>query len=266
MLAGSLLFVFFPGPAFAIENLDCLECHGDLMLKQPLAAGNLRSMYVDPAGWKGDAHNKKGIKCVDCHEGMTPFLHPKEGARKVECARCHPEACEEDQYNLHNGFTGISSKALPECYDCHSKHRVRAKNDLESTINGRNIGETCCSCHEDKMVRGLLACLPTYTIFSHRKCDMNEKLDLRRCINCHGDAGHGPLSGYPEYCARCHTTKKLVGFPSATHRATSFSDHPFRFIMDRLGLILNLVIFIGVVTTLLIFLAHFHKKGKNHNL
>jgi hypothetical protein len=34
---------------------------------------------------------------------------------------------------------------------------------------------------------------------------VNEKFDLSMCINCHGDAGHGPLTTYPEYCSRCQT-------------------------------------------------------------
>jgi len=228
-----------------------------------LPSGELCSLYVDPQKWQEDVHQKKGIKCIDCHEGMTPFSHPKEGSRKVACERCHPEACEENQLNLHNAYFGLTDKLLPECYDCHTKHNVRKKSDPDSSVSREKIGETCCSCHQNIIIPRFSTLLPTNLILGHRKCNTNARFNLKICINCHDDAGHGPLSTYPEYCGRCHNPKKTVNFLSATHFSeASFPEKPFRFLMERLGIILNLTLVIGVFMVALVYGTRFFKARR----
>ncbi len=262
LILGSLLLSIFAGPVSAIKDQDCLDCHRDLMLKTISSTGELRSIYVDPQEWVEDIHHKKGIKCVDCHEGMTPFSHPKEGARRVGCTRCHPGASEENQLNIHNAFAGITDKSLPECYDCHTKHRVRAKRDAESTVRGENVGKTCYSCHENIRRKGYINFLPTRIFLGHRKCDVDVKFNIKACINCHGDAGHGPMTTYPEYCGRCHNTMEKGDFFSATHASSSSQSQPFRFLMGNMSLGLNLALIIGALIGLIIYLTRSYRMRK----
>jgi hypothetical protein len=262
LILGTLILTLCSGPVLANKDQECLVCHREVGLKRLSAKGELNSLHVNPDEWERDVHHQKRIKCIDCHEGMTPFSHPKEGARKVVCGRCHPGASEENQLNIHNTFIDISNKSLPECFDCHSKHRVRAKDDPESTVNPRNIGKTCYACHQEIVRSGIINLLPTQIILGHRQCDVNERFDLSMCINCHGDAGHGSLTSYPEYCSRCHNTKKKPSLFSSTHSLSSSETQPLRFFMEHMSLSLNLVLIVGVLFIFLIYVIRFHKMRK----
>lgn len=265
-VAENLLFMLFLGAtAFAVQDLDCLECHRDAKLRQMLATGELRALFVDPEEWEKDVHHKKGIKCIECHIGMTPFLHPKEGCRRVACDRCHPIQSEENQLNLHNRFGRMTNRPLPECYDCHTKHAVKTKSDPNFTMNGKKIGKTCCSCHGEMTPQRLITLSPAYLILGHRKCDISEKFDLKVCINCHGDASHGIWIGYPDYCVTCHNSKKRAGFLSAFHSGSSYRDQPFRFLLERVILAFTWALTIGVFVIALFFVVRFHKvRRKRH--
>lgn len=261
-IAKNLIFTLCLGsPAFAIQDQDCLECHRDTTLKKMLATGDLSALFVDPGEWEKDVHHKNGIKCTECHRGLTPFLHPKEGCRKVTCDRCHPEQSEENQLNLHNRFIGMTNRSLPECYDCHTKHAIKTKKNPSSPITGVNIGKTCCTCHEEITPRRLATLFPTYLILGHRKCDMSEKFDLKVCINCHGYAGHGVWTGYPEYCVNCHNPQKRAGFLSAFHSGSSYHDQPFRFLMERVIPVFNWALAIGIFVIALFLATRFYKVG-----
>jgi cytochrome c553 len=91
---------------------------------------------------------------------------------------------------------------------------------------------------------------------------VNEKFDLSMCINCHGDAGHGPLTTYPEYCSRCHNTRDKPGFFSTTHSLSSAKTQPLRFLMENMSLSLNLLLIVGVLFIFLIYVIRFHKVQK----
>jgi len=262
LILGSLILTLCSGPVSANNDQSCLVCHRDGRLKRLSANGGLHSLYVNQEEWERDVHRKKGIKCIDCHERMTPFSHPKEGSRKVVCGRCHPEAREENQLNIHNSFVGITDKSLPECYNCHTKHSVKAKDDPGSTINPRNIGKICYSCHQEIVRQSIINLLPTHIILGHRKCDVNDEFDLSLCINCHANAGHGPLTTYPEYCSRCHNTHKKPGFFSTTHSLSSSKTQPLRFFMENLSLSLNLVLIVGALVIFLVYVIRFHKMRK----
>jgi len=259
LIAGSLILILHAAPALADIDQSCLECHRDAGLKRLTAAGELSSLYVNPEKWQTDVHRNKGIKCVDCHVGMTPFSHPKEGAVNVACGRCHPEAIEQNQLNIHNTFVGIADKSLPECYDCHSKHSVKTKDDPDATINPENLGKTCYSCHQELRPKVFMGLLPTQVILGHRKCDVNDNFDLSLCLNCHAGAGHGPLAGYPEYCNRCHNIGKKPGLFSRTHPVSSSGARPLGFLTVNMSLGLDLIIIVGVLFIFLIYIIRFFR-------
>lgn len=262
LIVGSLILTVNAEPAIADQDQSCLVCHRDAGLKRLLVTGELSSLYVNPEEWQTDVHHNQGIKCIDCHEGMTPFSHPKEGAVKVGCGRCHPEALEQNQLNIHNAFAGVTDKSLPQCYDCHSKHSVKTKEDRDSGVHPKNIGRTCYSCHQELRPKVLMNFLPTRVILGHRKCDVNDNSDLSLCLNCHAGAGHGPLAGYAEYCNRCHDTRKKPGLFSRTHPASSSGVWPLGFFMDNMSLGLNLILIVGFLFIFMFYTIRFHKIRK----
>jgi hypothetical protein len=115
--------------------------------------------------------------------------------------------------NIHYEYEPISAgKELPLCYQCHTKHFVLRHDDPSSSVHENNIAETCCSCHPEVMVDGILEGSSLGKISGHRKGDLSEKFDMKVCINCHyQDAAHGAKRVYKDFCARCHNVRSKAG-------------------------------------------------------
>lgn len=196
---------------------DCLWCHGKPNIAQIMKSGKVRSVFINPEEWSQDVHSQGGMVCVDCHINASPYLHFREGFIDVECARCHPEEAEEYQKNIHLTFKIITSgKELPSCHHCHTRHHVLPHDDLSSSINETNIGQTCGNCHAEVMVKGILKGASLGKISGHRKGDLAERFDMQVCINCHyEDSAHGSKRAYKDFCSRCHEyrskTNPLIG-------------------------------------------------------
>ena len=203
-------FIFFYNYSFSqtdtYTDQDCLSCHGKPEISQITQSGKTRSVYVDPEKWSQDIHHNSKILCVDCHTNANPYFHFREGFPDVNCARCHPEEEEEYQKNVHLTFLKPSAdKELPLCYHCHTKHHILRHDNLLSSINERNIGKTCGSCHSEVMVNGILKGTSLGKISGHRKGDISEKFDMMVCIKCHyEDSAHGNKRAYKDFCSRCH--------------------------------------------------------------
>jgi hypothetical protein len=210
-----ILTLLFPSLIFsqsvpAFRDIDCLTCHGRPDLHQIQADGLLRTLFVNPTQWSQDVHRKSGMSCIDCHVNANPIVHFREGFPKVDCARCHPEEQEEYTKNIHYEYRNLAqNRALPQCYDCHTRHSVLLHDDAQSSTHENNVGETCGRCHAEVMVKGILKGTSLGKISGHRKGDLSEKFDMKVCISCHyKDSAHGPKRAYKEFCARCHNPAK----------------------------------------------------------
>ncbi len=198
--------------SYAYSDQECLSCHGKPNIAQIMSDGRVRSLFVDPEKWSQDIHHKGRLLCVDCHTLANPYLHFREGAIDVDCARCHPEEAEEYQKNIHLAFAAPSpGKELPLCFHCHTKHNVLRHDNPSSSIHEKNIGETCGSCHAEVMVKGVLKGSSLGKISGHRKGDIAEKFDMNVCISCHyEDSAHGVKRVVKDFCSRCHDVRSTA--------------------------------------------------------
>lgn len=254
-----ILFIFFINQSlpqdYIYSDEECLSCHGKPENYQITSEGKVRSIYVNPEEWSQDIHHKSKMVCVDCHTNANPYLHFREGFIDVNCVRCHPEEEEEYQKNIHLTFTTPTrNKELPLCYHCHTKHHILPHDDPSASIHEKNIGETCCNCHAEVMVKGILKGTSLGKISGHRKGDISEKYDMKVCINCHyDDAAHGAKRAYKDFCSRCHNVRSkgdvLIG---PTHLNSN------RWVgLNYMGSGLALLILIGTC----VFIGYKSRKG-----
>lgn len=237
-------------PRFDVyDDQDCLECHGKPDIAQIMSDGKVRSLFVDPAEWNQDIHHKGNLVCVDCHTQANPYLHFREGAPDVDCARCHPEEDEEYQKNIHLTFAAPSpGKELPLCYHCHTKHHVLPHDNPQSSVHENNIGQTCLSCHAEVMLRGIFSGGSLGKISGHRKGDISERFDMNICISCHyQDSAHGSKRVYKDFCSRCHDVRSLANPVMGSTHINSQKGFPR---LNELNSALVLAFVIGICVVL----------------
>lgn len=193
-------------PAFSDQ--DCLECHGKPNLSQIMKDGTTRSLYVNPEEWLQDVHHLSRMTCVDCHVNANPHLHFREGYIDVNCESCHRAETEEYQRNIHFEYAPLlPNRELPRCYHCHTRHYVLRLDDPQSSVNEKNIADTCGTCHAEVMVTSLLKGSSLGKISGHRKGDISERFDMKVCIHCHHPA-HSSTGVAKDFCGRCHDESK----------------------------------------------------------
>ena len=131
----------------AIENADCLGCHGDNTLETSRPDGKPRSLFVDEAVFATSIHGKN--RCTSCHGDIVEVPHP-EGFRPkdVSCAQCHRletgiYLASDHGLAVHQGVGEAAS-----CKDCHgATHTLLDSRDPASPVNRTNITRTCARCH-----------------------------------------------------------------------------------------------------------------------
>lgn len=166
-----------------IVSANCSHCHGAHDIKGVLDSLSrvsrrniIRTCGKCHAGIKRDylegVHGKeyvKGIKdapvCTDCH-GEHDITSPQNLSSRVYatkvarvCSRCHDDEALARQYGFltarlktySNSFHGIASKfgetRVANCSSCHGYHDIRPSSDSKSSINAKNLPETCGKCH-----------------------------------------------------------------------------------------------------------------------
>ncbi len=154
--------------ARAIENSDCLECHGDSSLTRTASQGTNDSLFVDQKGFQYSVHNLNGISCVDCHVEITTLEMDNEvphglALAPVECGGCHEAEAAAYRQGIHQQ---ASSKGMTiQCYACHGYHNV---------VSGENLpvlereNRSCLKCHEPNRYHNWLPQKETH--FSFVQC------------------------------------------------------------------------------------------------
>ncbi len=224
-----------PEKAKPRTNEECIKCHKEKHLAAGRLDGSAARLYVDYELFKLTKHGQK-LECIDCHEDAAASRHCRSGFQKVNCLACHskikglyPYGARErlqkkgirmpekklvgDSYykKSKHGIAFLAGKKdAPNCYNCHTRHSVFGKRDERSSVNRKNLVETCSACHKERKLDTLLEKMTTYRVQAHRKGDMSYDYDHGNCIDCHqGTAVHGlKVSDAP--CSRCHDTSKKV--------------------------------------------------------
>jgi hypothetical protein len=257
------LFIFFWAiPAQAAENADCLNCHKNSRLSKGKKDGSLLSLYVNEEAFKASVHGAAGMGCTDCHQEAKPNVHPAEGFTPVGCASCHPDQVEAYKKTTHGMVWESGDERAPMCQDCHTSHYIRKINDPQSPVQASRLPEACVKCHEQaKIPEGFLTALATYRVTGHRKVNLGDRYEMKRCVNCHPEnVGHPQKPGPPPSCVKCHdrsvSTPLLLG---PIHLKMSFSEQPIPYL---LRILYGAGLFFVVIGIIGIFAYRFYLRKK----
>jgi cytochrome b subunit of formate dehydrogenase len=119
--------------------------------------------------------------CTDCH-GEHGILSPDDPRSPVSrskvaemtCSPCHESAVLNEKYGVEterlttfiDSYHGLKSKAgdtlVANCASCHGVHRILPSSDSTSTINPKNLQETCGECHPNISTK--MATIPIHGI------------------------------------------------------------------------------------------------------
>jgi len=207
----------------ALKAPDCVTCHiqqgeGSAPERVPWLAGDNLEIVIQTRRYTHSVHaEQKGAKdnasCADCHTAHYVFRadDPRATTYKLNapetCGSCHEKALAEYQQSIHGASLKTPWKGKSAtCTDCHSAHRIAAK---EALSTHRVITEQCGDCHGKEVrsykatTHGQLAwlgdkdvaqCKDCHDAHSTHKVDspaakVSEENILETCQECHEDAG-----------------------------------------------------------------------------
>ncbi|MFC1988358.1 cytochrome c3 family protein [Chloroflexota bacterium] len=220
-------FIFSSSGVHALDENNCLACHGKPALVKTNGEGAEISLYVNEEAVNTAAH--RFIDCTICHTSEphdvgTP-LNKLSLAEK--CGSCH-----QYQYGLH--LESVHGQQLAQgnpdvatCVDCHSPvgnpHSVIRVLEYNAPTYTKNIAQTCAKCHsnEELMARyGIVEKVyESYMRSFHGKAIQlgtyeRTQLDKATCANCHGyhdvksvadlTSPVAGLDNLAETCEQCH--------------------------------------------------------------
>jgi nitrate/TMAO reductase-like tetraheme cytochrome c subunit len=238
--------LFVPAEIFsttAHSGLACTDCHRGFEAGFPHSTESkvvscetcheqegvdwAASIHAPNATLRGDAP-----KCVDCH-GIHEVFRASDRQSPTYalnvaslCGRCHADPSVIGSYfatadkaqartAVAQYFETVHGHALTvagltvsaTCNDCHRAHKVLPADSAESSVNRRNIPETCGACHE-----GIIA---VYEASAHGAAQQNGRANgtghsAPMCVDCH--SAHGIVRadepvwhlGVVEECGTCH--------------------------------------------------------------
>ena len=146
------------------SNPDCKYCHLNPLYKR--AEENIAS-YNKTLARCLNCHQQKGV--ADAYHHITHRLRHKTTRSSQEivklCAGCHAdtalmeklglsgvalEAVRTYKESIHGKMTTLGSEKAADCISCHASsliHDIYKKDNPQSTINAKNIQDTCRNCH-----------------------------------------------------------------------------------------------------------------------
>ncbi len=147
-----LFFLTVPSPpCLAIENKECLECHGTkdiLKMTEDERSGMVTpgtqkkapkkgkfSLFLDNRKFGRSVHGS--LQCTDCHRDVKETPHPAK-LEAVDCSQCHSAQTAQYTNSDHARTTSTS------CVDCHNPHEAVSYKKL--SLNERSAA--CLKCHE----------------------------------------------------------------------------------------------------------------------
>lgn len=193
-------------------KISCSQCHTDVSVSKIRPCETVRKKvncavcHVEAVkDYEQSTHgilfaqkNPNAPSCLDCHG--THDMLPKKNITSPTyplnvpalCARCHREnqkaavLYKGDQNEIVNHYKeSIHGKGLLKsglvvtamCTDCHSAHRQLPSSDPASSVNPKNVAQTCAKCHNGVYEK--------YKISIHATGSSNNKAKLPVCNDCH---------------------------------------------------------------------------------
>src|SRR3989338_7893629 len=175
----SLSFViclFGAHAANAIENADCLACHGEKTFGSEFA----KSVH-------------RGATCVNCHEDLAAAELPHNvPVVPVNCGSCHEDEQKHFMDSLHGKALARGDPLSPRCQNCHGYHDILPVKDKNSHVSALRIPFVCGSCHSEaspvQRQRNIHQdhIIENYSESIHAEGLFNKGLSVSAtCISCH---------------------------------------------------------------------------------
>ena len=205
--------------AAALDNADCLTCHGDESLVKKDAAGKTISLFVDEARFKASIHAKN--LCTSCHTDITDLPHPDNFvAKSVSCAQCHRVETEIYLKSDHGQAVHKGVQEAASCKDCHgSNHYLLNYRNPQSPVYRTNLPQTCGRCHGNAPEMEKFHLRQRSPVVSYEKSVhgiallQKGEVNAAVCTDCHGShnlhRSTNPASklywqNVPNTCGKCH--------------------------------------------------------------
>ena len=219
VIIGALILLGTALPASAIENEDCLDCHG------------VETPVIDAEIFIETVHGENELACTDCHSDFDEDLHPDQEMSLVSCGDCHDDKQEAFDTGVHGTALAAGIEDVPRCQDCHGWHNIFPPDDPRSQIYPLNVVETCGKCHSNQLMAEKHAIevddpYQKYVLSSHGKGLIKSGLLVSAvCNDCHGahrilphedSASTINYRNIPETCGVCHAGI-LADFKESIH-------------------------------------------------
>jgi hypothetical protein len=232
-----------------VAKVDCAACHAEVDREYASSMHGKLQAQSDP----------NAPTCAECHgtHQIKGRLDPTSATFPANvpdlCARCHREGQKAavrytgTQHQIIERYTeSIHGKGLLQsgltvtatCTNCHSAHRVLPKSDPASTVNPKNLPDTCGRCHHgiekefnksihsasvSKSGKPLPICSDCHTAHTIQRTDASGfRLGvMNTCGKCHADVAdtyfetyHGKVAklGYTKTakCYDCHGAHNIL--------------------------------------------------------
>ena len=229
--------------------VDCSSCHAEQVSDyQKSYHGKLFAKKNDAAPYCSDCHGKHDVKlksdvtsktfrknipelCADCHgEGNKAALSYKGIEHNI---------VESYKLSIHGkGLIESGLMVTAVCVDCHTSHLELPISDSLSSINPKNIAQTCAKCHfgiyekfqksvhspnvtkTDKKLPTCYDCHKSHSIERVERGDFRQGI-IDQCGNCHEELTetyfetlHGKVSRLGEVgaakCYDCHGSHNIL--------------------------------------------------------
>ncbi len=167
----------------AIENSECLDCHGDPDMVKELPSGKTISLYVNPKKFEASVHGQNEIACTDCHSDITELNYDQEVPHPVpvafvNCTDCHDEEGTAYEESVHAAARVKGVKGAPICYNCHDFHYTKYLYG-DTVVQLEN--KFCLRCHNPNKYHKWLPQKKTH--FEYVMCAVCHAPDVGRHIN-----------------------------------------------------------------------------------
>jgi formate dehydrogenase gamma subunit len=164
------------GSAKAAVCTDCHDHHAVRPANDPLSGifkfnvartcgqchASIAARYAESVHGKALGHgNWNAPVCTDCHGIHTISLAGDQvGGPRSSCARCHAGVRLSQEFGIpgtrvssyESSYHGLArrmgSTLAADCASCHGSHDILPSSDPRSTVNPKNLQQTCGKCHK----------------------------------------------------------------------------------------------------------------------
>ncbi|MFC1935806.1 cytochrome c3 family protein [Chloroflexota bacterium] len=231
-----LMLAYTPNKADALDENQCLACHGDPTLGKVTEDGRRVPLYVVEETLNISAH--RFIDCTTCHtskphEVATPLT---KQSLAEKCGSCHQYQYKLHLESIHGEQLAQGNPDVATCVDCHSPtgnpHSVIRVLEYDAPTYKKNVAETCAQCHGNGELMEKYGILEkvyeTYMRSFHGKAIQLGSYDLRKlnkatCVSCHGShdiknvsAPQSPVVGVENLARTCESCHPEAGVELAS--------------------------------------------------